>query len=103
MSEKNFILNPRWGERRSFWSNKNDEKLRCLFLLSLVSTFHLWKALLYLFIGLDLGETTGEGKASYQGEIYQVYNNTPYTWLNTGKLCTSTQDMIHIFLGRLSC
>ena len=65
--------------------------------------FHLWKALLYLFIGLDLRETAGEGKASYQGEIYQVYNNTPYTWLNTGKVCTSTQDMIHIFLGRLSC
>ena len=77
MSEKNFIPIPRWGERQSFWSNKNDEKLRCLFLLSLVSTFHLWKALLYLFIGIDLGETAGEGKASYQGEIYQVYNNTP--------------------------
>ena len=73
------------------------------FLAFLSFLFHLWKALLYLFIGLDLGETAGEGKASYQGEIYQVYNNTPYTWLKTGKLCTSTQDMIHIFLGRLSC
>ena len=40
--------------------------------------FHLWKALLYLFIGLDLGKTAGEGKASYQGEIHQVYNTTCY-------------------------
>ena len=36
------------------------------------------KALLYLFIGLDLGKTAGEGKASYQGKIHQVYNTTFY-------------------------
>ena len=45
---KTLSLIQRWGERQSFWSNKNDEKLRCLFLLSSVSSF-IYGTLFYIF------------------------------------------------------
>ena len=43
-------------------------------------SFHIssMKGSFIFFIGLDLGETAGEGKTSYQGEIHQVYSTNSY-------------------------
>ena len=74
------------GREAELLEQQERREVEVLFLAFLSFPFPLWKALLFLFIGLDLGKTAGEGKASYQGEIHQVYNSTFYYWLDRRKL-----------------
>ena len=62
------------GREAELLEQQERREVEVLFLAFLSFLFHL----LYPFIGLDLGKTAGEGKASYQGEIHQVYNTTSH-------------------------
>ena len=66
------------GREAELLEQQERREVEVLILAFLNFLFRLWKALLYRFIGLDLGKTAGEGKASYQGKIHQVYNTTFY-------------------------
>ena len=62
------------GREAELLEQQERREVEVLFLAFLTLLFRL----LYLFIGLDLGKTAGEGKTSYQGEIHQVYSTNSY-------------------------
>ena len=64
------------GREAEFLEQQERREVEVLFLLSSVSCF-IYGRFFISFIGLDLGKTAGEGKASYQGKIHQVYSTQP--------------------------
>ena len=65
------------GREAELLEQQERREVEVLILAFFSFLFYLWNALLYLFIGLDVGKTAGEGKASYQGKIHQVYSTQP--------------------------